>query len=63
MPENQTVWKSDNEELKKKHSFILVGGVEMGIWGGLERTAPQRMAGGQLVPPLRVDKVGGATGE
>ena len=30
LPENQTVWKSDNLELKKKHSSRLVKGVEMG---------------------------------
>ena len=31
------VWYSDNQELKKKHSFILVGGAEMGredAWQG-----------------------------
>ena len=33
LPENQTVWKSDNLELKKKHSSRLVKGVEMGRQG------------------------------
>ena len=29
LPENHNVWKSDKKELKKKHSFRLVVGVEM----------------------------------
>ena len=34
LPENQTVWKSDNQRVKKKHSSRLVGGAEMGSRGG-----------------------------
>ena len=28
------MWKSDNQELKKKHSSRLVGWAEMGSWCG-----------------------------
>ena len=34
MPENRSVWNSNDQELKKKHSFRMVGGVETGSWGG-----------------------------
>ena len=34
LPENRTVQKSDNQELKKKHSSIPVGGAEMVSRGG-----------------------------
>ena len=63
LPENQTVWKSDNQGVKE--TFIqLVGGVEMGSWS--ERTCC-KVARWQLVewevPHLRADKLGGTTGE
>ena len=59
------------KELKKKHSFILVGGVETGSWGGED--LQQGMAGGlgqarwwlvdRAVPHLPVNKLRGTTGE
>ena len=67
------------KELKKKHSFRLVEGVEIGSW--VERTHSKAVAGvlGQarqwmvdqarqwladsVVPHLHADKLGGTTGE
>ena len=34
---NQTIWKSDNQGDKKKHSSRPVGGSETGSWGGEDR--------------------------
>ena len=59
------------KRLKKKHSFRLVGGVEMGSW--VERTHGKAVAEGQgwarwqlayqEIPHLFADKLGGKTGE
>ena len=46
LPENKTVWKSNNQGvIKKKHSSRLVGGMETG--SSAERTHGQAPAGGQ----------------
>ena len=56
------------KELKKRHLFRLVGGAEMGSWGGEESWLGGGSAGrpGQLgdlaVPHLCVDKLGGTLG-
>ena len=34
LPENQTIWKSNNQGVKKKHSSRVVGGEETGSHGG-----------------------------
>ena len=71
MPENQTVWKSNNQEvkLKKKHSSRPVGGEEMGSQGGEDsrqgtgwRTGVGKAAERE-VPHLCADTPEGTTGE
>ena len=71
MPENQTVWKSDNQEVKKETFIQTVGGVEMGSQGEedsrqsgrqLEDQVRWQLAK-QVVPHLHADKPGGTNGE
>ena len=47
LTENQTVWKSNNQAVKKKHSSRLVGGADVG--SQVERTCSKAAAGGQGV--------------
>ena len=44
LPENRTLWKSNNQGVKKKHSFRLAGGTEVG--SRVERTHNKVAAGG-----------------
>ena len=53
LPENQTVWKSDNHDLKKKHSFRLVEGVETAA--RKERTGSKEVVADQVVLLLCAD--------
>ena len=71
MPENQTVWKSDNQGVQEE-TFIQTGRREGQIWaaraermhskavaGGPGRAETDRIGG----PTLCADKPGGTTGE
>ena len=75
LPENQTVWKSDNQGVKKE-TFIQTGrrgGVGQRGATGVERTRGKAVPGGpeqarlrlveQVVPHLHVCKLRGTTGE
>ena len=62
VPENQTVWKSDNQGVEEE-TFIQTGrrsGNEQPGWGGL--TARWQLEE-RAVPHLRVDRPGGTTEE
>ena len=68
LPENQTVWKYETKELKKKHSSRLVGGGRERQPGQRECTARQWLEGrvceaDWVVPHSCADKLGGTTGE
>ena len=49
------------KELKKKHSFRLVGGVETQL--GQRRPMARQWLADLAIPHLRVDELGGTTGE
>ena len=57
------------KELKKKHSFRLVGGVEMGSVGGEDSRQGDRQGRArwwltdQVISNSHVEKLGGTTGE
>ena len=71
LTENQTAWKSDDQELKKKHSSRPVRGVEMGSRVGRIHNKVAAGGLGQVrqnlvewaVPHSCTDKLGGTTGE